>query len=174
MVDDFVPEVDTVEESGGPIVLAGAVLAGLVFLVWFGYCAANICTPEAPGGGPALAGAASPVEVEDWESLYRARVVRVVDADTLDLSVSLGFEIEVLARVRLVGLDAPEMRTAEGKEAREAVVGLCPEDSSVVLETSGDKKDKFGRLLGRVRLAGGVVLNDYLLENGLAVPYRGW
>lgn len=116
---------------------------------------------------------------------YRAEVVRVIDGDTIDFDVDLGFHDHQGIRTRLLGINAPEMSTLAGKAARQFVVDqfmACGAVVAVVLgspagpppilleiETFKDAGDKYGRWLARVHLPGGVVLNDLMVSSGHAV-----
>lgn len=106
---------------------------------------------------------------QEWS--VPARVERIVDADTLDLTLDLGWRITLRANCRLIGLNAPEMSTAEGRAARAFVEQLVPLGSAVRLISK--ELDKYGRPLGVLLLADGANLNALLLEKGLAVPMRG-
>jgi len=112
---------------------------------------------------------------------YRAKVDRVVDGDTIDVIFDLGFDISYKSRVRFVGINTPESRT---RDLEEKALGLAAKDfvgrwliehagNSPIIETSLDKKGKFGRVLGRILNEEGVCLNDVLLEEGHAVRYDG-
>jgi micrococcal nuclease len=101
---------------------------------------------------------------------YRATVVNVVDGDTIDLDVALGFHVTSRERVRLNGINTPENHTLEGKAATVYVRELLPIGSQVRIETSKDKREKFGRYLAMVFL-GDVNVNDLLIQDGHAVPY---
>ena len=105
---------------------------------------------------------------------YRARVVKVVDGDTVDVDIELGFGV-VLAdeRVRIMGIDTPESRTRV-KELLEGDVILKTE----VSKNGEDMKGKFGRILGDFmveRWENGKEerLTDVLIEEGHAVAYFG-
>lgn len=100
-------------------------------------------------------------------------VYRWVDADTVDVHVDLDFHLEATLRFRLLWIDAPEMRTLEGKLAKQAVEELCPAGSPIVLRSfkPGGEADSFGRWLAEI-YRNGVSLNQYLLAAGLAQPYR--
>lgn len=117
------------------------------------------------------------------ESLYhyRAKVVRTVDGDTIDVELDLGFDITLKARVRLVGINTPESRT---RDLEEKAAGLAAKEyvgkwllhfcgNQCIIETKLDGRGKFGRVLGRVLSDDGVCLNDLLLAEGHAVPYDG-
>ena len=106
---------------------------------------------------------------------YKAKVRRVVDGDTLDLDIDLGFRITLRERVRLMGIDTPETRSrdlvekADGLKAKEFVIGFVV-DGDVVIKVHGF--GKFGRLLVDL-YKGSVCLNDQLVLLGLASPYFG-
>jgi micrococcal nuclease len=105
--------------------------------------------------------------------LYAARVVKVVDGDTLDLDVDLGFGIWVHQRVRLASLNCPEHGTPEGEAATSYTRNwLAQHEPQLVLRTQKDAREKFGRYLGTV-LDGTASLNADLLATGHAVPYDG-
>jgi micrococcal nuclease len=101
---------------------------------------------------------------------YKATILRVVDADTLDMEVDMGFHVTSRQRFRLARIDAPEMKTAEGKAAKARVETLLAEAASCVIST--EKGDSFGRWIAEVVLPSGVNLSDWLLAEGLAEEYR--
>jgi endonuclease YncB( thermonuclease family) len=106
---------------------------------------------------------------------YAASLRRVVDGDTLvvELEVSPGVFIE--QKLRLRGLDCPEMSTPEGRAAKRFVDALVAKTTAIVINTS--KPDKYDRYLADVFLttdAGEVFLNNTLLENGHAVRKDAW
>jgi micrococcal nuclease len=81
---------------------------------------------------------------------YKAQVRQVIDADTVDVLIDLGFGVHTMQRLRLYGIDAPEMKTEAGKIAKEYVKSvLLGADASmfVYVRTLKDKKDKYGRKL---------------------------
>lgn len=83
--------------------------------------------------------------------VYEALVSRVVDGDTVDLSVDVGFRIDLRIRTRLKGINAPEVSTPEGKAARKALQERLPPLSFVMVETFRDPGDKYGRWLAAIR-----------------------
>ena len=110
---------------------------------------------------------------------YQATVLRVIDGDTIEVDIDLGFSTIIKKRsVRFKGIDTPETRTRDlvekeaGLLAKERVEGLCPPGSVITLRTTIDKDDKYGRILGEI-FVGGVVqsVNQLLLEEGHAVVY---
>jgi len=120
---------------------------------------------------------------------YRAYCDRVVDGDTLDLVIDLGFHMTTKQRVRLLGVDTPELRSKNPDEryrAREAtlrVEELIQEAVDYTFEEQGEfgwyleittfKADSFGRWLAIIDLSGGVGdLGGILIEEGHAVPYE--
>lgn len=103
-----------------------------------------------------------------------AEVLRVIDGDTLHLSVDLGCDVSVNMTVRLVGIDTPELPTVEGKAALDAVrTWLAEHDNRLVVRTVKDKREKFGRYLADLLPEGAdaPTLCAYLLETGHARPY---
>ena len=115
------------------------------------------------------------------ESLYnyKGRVMRVIDGDTMDVEIDLGFGIKRLERVRLAGIDTPEIRTkdadekAAGNAALEFVVDWVKMNGSVFLRTVKDN-DKYGRYLAFVSSQSdpSTSLNNILVHKGLAVLYE--
>mgnify|MGYP003138586841 FL=1 len=113
--------------------------------------------------------------------VYRAEVTRVVDGDTVDAIIDLGFAILYKERIRLMGIDTPESRTRNRKEkalglaskARlKALVKQGRTAKSLYLQTSKDGKGKFGRILGTI-WADGINANEQLIAEGHARPYFG-
>ena len=112
---------------------------------------------------------------------YQGRVVNVVDGDTVDLELDLGFGILRRDRFRLLGINAPERRGADklrGEQATERLRALLASaaDGTVHVMTVRDKKEKYGRYLARIIVQDtmGIVQDvaDTLLAEGLAEPYR--
>lgn len=107
---------------------------------------------------------------------YRARIMKVIDGDTIDVDIDLGFGITRRERVRVFGIDAPELRVkeeaAEGMRSKAAVIDWASRYPEVTLHTVKDK-DKYGRYLAEVSHPEGGSLADVLLHAGLASPYKG-
>ena len=108
--------------------------------------------------------------------VYQCTLDRVVDGDTIDVNIDLGFKI-ILAkqRVRLVGIDTPESRTKDlaekklGLQAKELLQELTKD--GFVLESQG--RGKYGRILGVLWDLEENSINEKLVEAGLAVEYWG-
>ena len=91
---------------------------------------------------------------------YRAKIIRVIDGDTIDVDLDLGFDVWLRKqRVRLYGIDTPESRTSDAEEkkygtlSKEKLKDFCKADSWVTIETHvGDEKGKFGRILANIWL----------------------
>jgi micrococcal nuclease len=83
--------------------------------------------------------------------IYKAELIRVVDGDTVDLIIDLGFDTSRKERFRLYGIDAPELRTKEGKAAktwlREALQPLESIYVQTIQLSTKAKRDKYGRFL---------------------------
>jgi len=115
-----------------------------------------------------------------WVALvyeYNCKVKRVVDGDTVDVIIDLGFDIAYASRVRLYGIDTPESRT---RDKDEKARGLISKDflkswldkGSVVIRTRKDKKGKFGRILGEM-VVDDININELMIEEHHAVKYHG-
>ena len=119
-----------------------------------------------------------------WE--YRAKVKRVIDGDTVDVDVDLGFGIwQNNERVRIMGIDTPESRTRDltekfyGNLAKDFLKSLLVKGEVYSLQTTLDK-GKFGRILGDFLIDDDtkvetpeVSVNQVMLDNHHAVKYRG-
>jgi micrococcal nuclease len=113
---------------------------------------------------------------------YRVKKVhKVVDGDTIDVDIDLGFSVSFFSRVRLAGIDTPESRTTDAKEK---VLGLEVKEKlkkelaaakDVVIKTEKpDSSEKYGRILGWIFLDGSdVSLNQKLINEGYAWTYGG-
>lgn len=77
---------------------------------------------------------------------YRATVVRVVDGDTVEFDIDLGFHLSLRAKMRLANIDAPEMNTDEGKAAKDFLTTFLGDAPKGVL--TSHSLDKYGRVLG--------------------------
>ena len=106
---------------------------------------------------------------------FQAKVKRVVDGDTLDLDIDLGFHITLSERVRLMGIDTPETRSRDpiekssGLIAKDFVIDFV-NDGNVVIKVHGF--GKFGRPLVDL-YKNDICLNQKLVDLGLAAPYFG-
>lgn len=96
-------------------------------------------------------------------------MVKVVDGDTLHLSVDLGFDIKRRDSFRLYGLNAPEMSTPEGVAAKAWLVAKLGE-GVLIITTRKDTREKFGRYLCTLWIDHQNV-NEAMILDGHAVPY---
>ena len=115
---------------------------------------------------------------------YRCKVLKIIDGDTVDVDIDLGFGIVLKnERVRVMGIDTPESRTSDklekvfGLAAKDRLKELIPEGSIQILKTEVDKdgedaKGKFGRILGDFIVEGHRV-TKILVDEGHAVEYHG-
>ena len=110
---------------------------------------------------------------------YSAEVTRVVDGDTVDAFVDLGFDMHSKQRVRLYGINTPECRTRDKEEKKRGFAAkarlkemLSEEKNKCVIKTRLDKKGKFGRVLG-VLYVNDKDLNNQLVKEGHAKKYYG-
>ena len=116
---------------------------------------------------------------------YKIKLDRVVDGDTIDAEIDLGFDIKVKKRVRFMGINAPESRTkdleekAKGLAAKDRVKQLLEGCENIQLKSHG--VGKFGRCLGEIfldRIDGSEKitlesLNELLIKEGHAKEYHG-
>jgi micrococcal nuclease len=113
---------------------------------------------------------------------YKCKIIKVLDGDTVDIDLDLGFKI-ILAnqRVRMAGVDTPESRTTiaeekvRGQLSKKKLAEKLPIGSWQIIETQkpDSNDDKFGRILGVFVLEDGTRVNDWLIQNNYAVPYKG-
>jgi micrococcal nuclease len=109
------------------------------------------------------------------------KVTNVVDGDTIDVEIDLGFDISFSSRVRLAGIDTPESRTKDkiekalGLEAKEYVKSKIKDAKEVVIKTEKmDSSEKYGRILGWLYLDGSTVsVNEQMIADGYAWGYLG-
>ena len=113
---------------------------------------------------------------------YRAKVVRVIDGDTVDVDIDLGFGIwQKNERVRIMGIDTPESRTRNKIEKKfglaakaklKSILGKITVLKTTINKKGVDMKGKFGRVLGDF-LQDGKSVAKIMCETGHAVPYFG-
>ena len=114
---------------------------------------------------------------------YDVHVVKVVDGDTVDVDIDLGFKIQLKdERVRIMGIDTPESRTSDeveklfGLAAKNRLYSLLEKDAKLITTEDKDGEDmkgKFGRILGDFRAADGRLVTEIMIEEGHCVPYHG-
>lgn len=100
---------------------------------------------------------------------YQAEILRVVDGDTLDCRVDLGFKVFAKIRCRLVRIDAPELATPEGQRAKELLNAYMNASPKVTIKTHN--QDRYGRWLTDITLPDGTNLSDWALNNQIARVY---
>lgn len=113
---------------------------------------------------------------------YRVKnITKVVDGDTIDVDIDLGFNISYSQRVRLAGIDTPESRTTDkfekslGLESKEHLKYKLKDAKLIVIKTEKpDSSEKYGRILGWLYVNGDTVsVNDHMIEDGYAWGYLG-
>jgi len=114
--------------------------------------------------------------------VYRIKSVgRVVDGDTIDADIDLGFDISLTKRIRLAGIDTPESRTRDLKEkelgidAKNWLKHQLEDTFDVVIRTEKpDSTEKYGRIIGHLFINGqDESLNNQMITEGYALPYDG-
>lgn len=113
---------------------------------------------------------------------YRVKKVhKVVDGDTIDVDIDLGFNVSFFQRVRLAGIDTPESRTADkyekelGLEVKKKLSEYLSNAKNVVIRTEKpDSTEKYGRILGWLYIDGAEQsVNETLIASGYAWEYMG-
>jgi micrococcal nuclease len=112
---------------------------------------------------------------------YVRKVENVVDGDTIDVLIDLGFDILFASRVRLAGIDTPESRTKDiaekalGLESKEYLKKVLKDAKSVVIKTEKmDSSEKYGRILGWLYINDDTEsINDKMINDGYAWGYMG-
>ena len=116
---------------------------------------------------------------------YKCKVLRVVDGDTVDVDIDLGFDMWIHnERVRLYGIDTPESRTRDLEEkkaglfAKDVVEHYLPVGSKQVLRTHKDKVGKYGRVLGEFIIHDSeqdrqTTINEFMIRHKIGVEYSG-
>jgi len=110
---------------------------------------------------------------------YKCKMVKVIDGDTVDVDIDLGFGVWMRdQRIRLYGIDTPESRTSDDQEK---IYGLAAKDfvvkwtnaGDLSLKTFKDDRGKFGRILGEIWYGEKHNVNQLLVDNHHAVRYHG-
>jgi micrococcal nuclease len=114
---------------------------------------------------------------------YRCKVVKIIDGDTVDVDIDLGFGVWMRKqRIRMYGIDTPESRTRDleekkyGLAAKEFLTGMLNDPKGIILKTHKDGKGKFGRILGEMWRTSDFAdqsINDYMIDKHHAVAYYG-
>jgi len=121
--------------------------------------------------------------------IYRIKsVLKVVDGDTIDASIDLGFDISLTKRIRLAGIDTPESRTTDAKEkalgleVKEWLKKKLEGQTDVIVKTElPDSTEKYGRILGHLFIGDKEVsavnrkksVNNQMIDEGYAWEYKG-
>lgn len=116
--------------------------------------------------------------MDDKLYTYKAKCIRVVDGDTIDAEVDLGFKTFVRERFRLLGIDTPETYGVK-KDSEEYKAGKLATDfvteqilnKEIIIQTVKDKTGKYGRYLVTIFLEDGSNLNETLIKEGYAKEY---
>jgi micrococcal nuclease len=109
------------------------------------------------------------------------KVLKVVDGDTIDVDIDLGFNVSYTQRVRLAGIDTPESRTKDlkekalGLEVKDYLSGRLKDAKVIVIKTElPDSTEKYGRILGWIYVDGEKLsVNENMIKEGYAWTYDG-
>ena len=114
--------------------------------------------------------------------IYRIRSIhKVVDGDTIDADIDLGFDISLTKRIRLAGVDTPESRTSDanekkyGLESKEWLKKRCENAKNILIKTElPDSTEKYGRIIGHLFINDEETsLNNQMIAEGYAWNYDG-
>jgi micrococcal nuclease len=114
--------------------------------------------------------------------IYRIKEIhKVVDGDTIDASIDLGFDISLEKRIRLAGVDTPESRTTDlkekamGLESKEWLKKKLEGAKDIIIKTElPDSTEKYGRIIGHLFINGQETsLNNQMIDEGYALAYDG-
>ena len=114
--------------------------------------------------------------------IYRIRSIhKVVDGDTIDADIDLGFDISLTKRIRLAGVDTPESRTSDanekkyGLESKEWLKKRCENAKNILIKTElPDSTEKYGRIIGHLFINDEETsLNNQMIIEGYAWSYDG-
>jgi micrococcal nuclease len=114
--------------------------------------------------------------------IYRVKqVLKVVDGDTIDADIDLGFSISLEKRIRLAGVDTPESRTTDlkekamGLESKEWLKKKLEGAKDIIIKTElPDSTEKYGRIIGHLFINGQEIsLNNQMINDGYALAYDG-
>jgi micrococcal nuclease len=99
---------------------------------------------------------------------YKAKVNRIIDGDTVNLTIDLGFRLTYTANCRLAGINAPEMNTEDGKASKIALLLLLVLGNEYTIQSNG--LDKYGRPIVTI-LKADTTINQMMLDSKYAKPY---
>ena len=114
--------------------------------------------------------------------VYRIKsITKVVDGDTIDANIDLGFDISLTKRIRLAGIDSPESRTtnlkekALGLESKEWLKKTLEDAKDIIIKTEKpDSTEKYGRIIGHLFINDQETsLNNQMIAEGYALEYEG-
>jgi micrococcal nuclease len=126
------------------------------------------------------------INEEPCEFIYNVTAIeKVVDGDTIDAVIDLGFDVRYCGRVRLLGIDTPESRTRHKNEKIYGKWATIDDRDDIEIQVrcpEADSRGKFGRILGEIwinctedgnEFNGWTNINKWMCENGFAVGYTG-
>ncbi len=109
------------------------------------------------------------------------KIIGIIDGDTIDVDIDLGFNITYAQKVRLAGIDTPESRTKDlkekalGLEAKEYLKSKIKDSKKIAIKTQlPDSSEKYGRILGWLYVDDAKIsVNEQMIEDGYAWAYLG-
>lgn len=113
----------------------------------------------------------------DLPYTYKSLIIKVIDGDTIDVLGDLGFRVSIELRLRLYGINTPELRSPDPQErlraqsAKARLIELTQNPAVLIKSHKPFHTEKFGRWLAEVVNADGVNINRALIDEGLAIPF---
>jgi len=111
---------------------------------------------------------------------YKAKLVRVINGDTLDIEIDLGFDLVTRQRLKLYGINTPDSKSPDidtkqkGLDVKNRLIEVLPKEFTVT--TILNKRGKYGRILGKVYIVDDndnkVCINELLVDEGHAIRYN--
>jgi micrococcal nuclease len=111
---------------------------------------------------------------------YKAKLVRVINGDTLDIEIDLGFDIVIRQRLKLYGIDTPDSKSPDleikqkGLDVKQRLIDVLTKE--FIVTTILNKRGKYGRILGKVYIVdekdNKVCINELLVDEGHAARYN--
>lgn len=109
--------------------------------------------------------------------IFNVKIERIVDGDTVDVTIDLGFDVYIKERVRLYGVDTPELNSSNAaereyaKRATERATELMPPGQWMIMKSQEFRRGKYGRVLGTFMTPDGRDVGQVLIQEGHAEPY---
>lgn len=107
---------------------------------------------------------------------YEGTLLKIIDGDTIDVIIDLGLDVGIRERLRLYGINAPEMHDKPaGQDAKDYITSILPpvgQIRALLIDTIKDQRGKYGRYLAKIYVPPNTTsVNDQMIDTGHAVPF---